>query len=112
MIVDPCAQQIVSRENRILDADTEADLCEACYQWIVKFGLEHVLTGLGRAARLRAGDYIQASRRQYLRHQRASSMIMSACQDILEDSERVEEIVDQERSSSPTISTIALAQGH
>jgi hypothetical protein len=87
------------RENRVLDADTEADLCEACYQFVVKYGLENVLVCLGRAARLRASDYIHTSRRLYLRYQRASSMIVTAFHEILDDTARVEEILDQEQAS-------------
>lgn len=82
----------------VLDADAEASLCELCYDIIVRFGMENVVKGVGRAARLRAADYTRSNRRLYLRHERASVRVLVAHNEILADSERIEEIVDEEQT--------------
>lgn len=86
--------------NCTLDPLTEAHICEACYEIVVDFGIDNVLAALGRAARVRAGDYLCASRRQYLRHQRAAARILAACQEIACDAEQVDRIVAEERESA------------
>jgi hypothetical protein len=96
MIDTHSVQPVTSRGNRVLDVDTEANLCETCYDIVVNFGVENVLVALGRAARVRAGDYMRASRRQYLCHQRAASRIMGAYQEIVHDAEQVDTIVEEE----------------
>ena len=83
--------------EHVSDPDTEANLCEVCYDMIVSFGLENVLSSMGRAARVRASDYMWADRHQYLRHHRASSRILAAYQEIAKDAEQVDRIVEEER---------------
>lgn len=95
MITHPI-RPLTSAGDKALDAATEADLCEACYEMIVDFGVQHVLACLGRAARVRASDFREANRRQYLRHQRASSRIMSVYQQVRDDSEQIDRIVAEE----------------
>jgi hypothetical protein len=82
--------------NRVLDVEAEANLCEACYQLIVGFGIENVLCGMGRAARLRASDYQQTSRWQYLYHQRIGARIKTSYLDLSEDLEQIEQILAEE----------------
>ena len=84
-------------ESGTLDANAEAHVGEACYEIIVDFGIDNVLAALGRAARARAGDYLGANRRQYLRHQRAAARILATCQEIVHDAEQVDRIVAEER---------------
>jgi hypothetical protein len=86
--------------NCTLDPLTEAHVCEACYEIIVDFGIDNVLAALSRAAHVRAGDYLCASRRQYLRHQRAAARILATCQEIARDAEQVDRIVAEERESA------------
>ncbi|HUI78339.1 MAG TPA: hypothetical protein VLY24_10490 [Bryobacteraceae bacterium] len=95
MIIHPI-RPLTSAGDIALNPAAEADLCESCYEMIVDFGMQNVLACLGRAARARASDYREANRRQYLRHQRASSRIISAYQQICEDSEQIERIVAEE----------------
>jgi hypothetical protein len=87
---------LTSAGDHTLGAAADADLCETCYELIVDFGVQNVLACLGRAARVRASDYREANRRQYLRHQRAASRIMLAYQQVSEDSEQIDRIVAQE----------------
>jgi hypothetical protein len=94
------AEPVKTSENGKLDANTEAHVCETCYEIIVDFGIDNVLAAVGRAARVRAGDYLSASRRQYLRHQRAAARILAACQEIVRDAEQVDRIVAEERVSA------------
>jgi hypothetical protein len=89
-------EPVKSLGNRVLDANTEANLCETCYDIVVTFGIENVLAALGRAARVRAGDYMRTSRQQYLRHQRAASRITAAYHENVRDGEQVDRIVEEE----------------
>jgi len=91
-------QSATGAADRILDAEAEANLCELCYDILVHFGMENVVKGVGRAARMRASDYMRTNRGLYFRHQRASSHILAAYREILADSERVEEIVEEEQA--------------
>jgi hypothetical protein len=97
-------QPLQTPGNSTLDANTEANVCETCYEIIVDFGIDNVLAALGRAARVRAGDYLCSSRRQYRRHQRASARILAACQEIVHDAEQVDSIVEEERQKAITCS--------
>ena len=96
MITHPI-RPLTSAGDRPLGASAEADLCETCYELIVDFGVQNVLACLGRAARLRASDYREANRRQYLRHQRASSRIITVYQQVSEDAEQIDGIVAEEQ---------------
>jgi hypothetical protein len=87
---------LTSAGDNALQTATEADLCETCYELIVDFGVQNVLACLGRAARVRASDYRDANRRQYLRHQRAASRIMLVYQQVSEDSTQIDRIVAEE----------------
>jgi hypothetical protein len=88
---------LTSAGDHALQAATEADLCETCYELIVDFGIQNVLACLGRAARVRASDYREANRRQYLRHQRAASRVMLVYQQVSEDSTQIDRIVAEEQ---------------
>ena len=90
--IRPCT----SAGDNTLDPAAEAAVCETCYELIVDFGVQNVLACLGRAARVRASDYREANRRQYLRHQRASSRIMLVYQQVSDDSEQIDRIVAEE----------------
>ncbi len=83
--------------DNALDAAAEAKLCETCYEMILDFGVQNVLACLGRAARVRASDYRDANRRQYLRHNRAASRIMLVYQQVSEDPEQIDRIVAEEQ---------------
>jgi hypothetical protein len=87
---------LTSAGDNALDPTAEAKLCETCYELIVDFGLQNVLACLGRGARVRASDYREANRRQYLRHQRAASRIISVFQQVSEDSTQIDRIVAEE----------------
>lgn len=88
---------LTSAGDNALDAAAEAKLCETCYELIVDFGVQNVLACLGRAARVRASDYREANRRQYLRHNRAASRIMLVYQQVSEDPEQIDRIVAEEQ---------------
>jgi hypothetical protein len=87
---------LTSGGDNALDPAIEAELCETCYELIVDFGAQNVLACLGRAARVRASDFREGNRRQYLRHQRAASRIMLVYQQVSEDSAQIERIVAEE----------------
>ena len=86
--------------EKALEAEAEANLCESCYQMIASCGVANVLVCIGRAARLRGADFTHSSRRLYLYHQRASARILAAYDAILTDSERIEQILDEEQSAA------------
>jgi hypothetical protein len=87
---------LTSAGDNALDPSAEAHLCETCYELIVDFGVQNVLACLGRAVRVRASDYREANRRQYLRHQRAGSRIIAVYQQVSEDSPQIDRIVAEE----------------
>lgn len=95
MITHPI-RPLTSEGDNALAPAAEADLCETCYELIVDFGVQNVLACLGRAARVRASDYREANRRQYLRHQRAASRIMLVYQQASDDSAQIDRIVAEE----------------
>jgi hypothetical protein len=96
VIIHPICS-VTSAEDNALDPAAEAKLCETCYEMIVDFGVQNVLACLGRAARVRASDYREANRRQYLRHNRAASRIMLIYQQVSEDPEQIDRIVAEEQ---------------
>jgi hypothetical protein len=88
---------LTSAGDNDLDPAAERKLCETCYELIVDFGVQNVLACLGRVTRVRASDYRDADRRQYLRHNRAASRIMLAYQQVSEDPEQIDRIIAQEQ---------------
>ncbi|HEV3334368.1 MAG TPA: hypothetical protein VG096_25450 [Bryobacteraceae bacterium] len=95
MITHPI-RALTSAGDNALDPSVEAHLWETCYELIVDYGVQNVLACLARAARVRASDYREANRRQYLRHQRAGSRILMVYEQVSEDSEQIDRIMAEE----------------
>jgi hypothetical protein len=83
--------------DKTLDPSVEAHLWEICYELIVDYGVQNVLACLARAARVRASDFREANRRQYLRYQRAGSRILMVYEQVSEDAEQIDRIVMEEQ---------------